>query len=67
MEAKSLSTEAPQCPGCLARDREIAGLRAQLARLSARVEALERGSKRQAAPFSKGEPKPNPKASCNNN
>jgi transposase len=61
MEAKSLSTEAPQCPGCLARDRRIAALEAQVARLLARVDALERGSKRQAAPFSKGEPKPNPK------
>lgn len=52
------------CRGCAERDREIAELRAQVARLEARLvklEALARGAKRQAAPFSKGPPKPNPK------
>lgn len=50
------------------RDVEIAHLKAQLAQqekrlaqLTAQVEELRRGSKRQAAPFSKGPPKENPK------
>ena len=45
------------CPGCVMRDRKIAELEARLAK----VEALVRSGKRQAAPFSKGVPKPNPK------
>lgn len=45
------------CPGCAARDRKIAELEARLAKL----ETLARGGKRQAAPFSKGPPKPDPK------
>ena len=42
------------CPGCASRDRRIADL-------EKRLEALERAGKRQAAPFSKGKLKPNPK------
>ena len=61
MDAAQSSTEAPTCPGCAARDRRIAALEAQVASLTARLEALERTGRRQAAPFSKGEPKPNPK------
>ncbi len=45
------------CPGCSARDRKIAELEARLAKL----EALARAGKRQAAPFSKGPPKADPK------
>src|SRR5260221_7260264 len=47
----------PVCPGCAARDRRIAELEARIARL----EALARAGKRQAAPFSKGPPKADPK------
>jgi transposase len=47
----------PACPGCVARDRKTAELEARLARL----QAIARSGKRQAAPFSKGPPKPQPK------
>lgn len=52
----ALSAESA-CPGCVARDRKIADLEARLAKL----EGLVRGGKRQAAPFSKGPPKADPK------
>jgi len=42
---------------------ENAGLRAENERLRGQVEELRRASKRQAAPFSKGEPKRDPKPS----
>ncbi len=42
---------------------ENAGLRAENERLRGQVEELRRASKRQAAPFSKGEPKPDPRRS----
>jgi transposase len=45
------------CPGCAERDREIADLKTRVARL----EAGARAGKRQAAPFSKGPPKADPK------
>ena len=51
----------PNCPGCTAAARRIAELEARLAALEALVEQLRRGGKRQAAPFSKGTPKPDPK------
>ena len=44
----------PGCPGCDT-------LRAENAELKRRLEALERAGKRQAAPFRKGPPKPDPK------
>lgn len=55
------ASETPSCPGCIQRDREIAGLRGEIATLAGRIEALERSVKRQAAPFSKGPPKAAPK------
>jgi transposase len=68
-------TNPPACPGCADRDRRIAELErrnaelerrnseleARLAALEALVEQLRRGGKRQAAPFSKGPPKAEPK------
>lgn len=58
MEAdKEDNTREPGCPGCAARDRKIAELEARLAKL----ESLARAGKRQAAPFSKGPPKADPK------
>src|ERR1022692_1938793 len=55
------------CPGCIQRDRRIAQLeksnarlQAECVRLRAQLEQAQRVSKRQAAPFSKGEPNPNP-------
>ena len=68
MDAHPSSTEMPACLGCAERDRRIALLDARNAELERRVkhleqmiEKLQRGSKRQAAPFSKGPPKLNPK------
>jgi transposase len=52
---------SPTCPGCAAAAKRIAELEARLAALEALVEQLRRGGKRQAAPFSKGPPKPDPK------
>jgi transposase len=43
------------------KDRRIAQLEARVARLEAQLQEVLRASKRQAAPFSKGEPKANPK------
>lgn len=58
----------PTCPGCAAAAKRIAELErrnaeleARLAALEALVEQLRRGGKRQAAPFSKGPPKADPK------
>src|SRR5229473_7521482 len=66
MEASSndMKSLPPACSGCAARDRQIAELQAHIALLEARLSKLEvaaRASKRQAAPFSKGLPKADPK------
>jgi hypothetical protein len=42
-------------------EEEVARLKAELERLKGRLEEAERAGKRQAAPFSKGPPKANPK------
>jgi transposase len=59
MDAASNDTKSvtPTCEGCAERDRRIADLEARIAKL----ETLARGAKRQAAPFSKGAPKSDPK------
>jgi len=51
----------PNCPGCASAAKRVAELEARLAALEALVEQLRRGGKRQAAPFSKGPPKADPK------
>jgi len=68
MEADRTSMEAPACRGCVQRDRRIAQLENQvaqlqdrIARLEEQIVALSRSAKRQAAPFSKGPPKADPK------
>jgi transposase len=61
MEADQTSTDASACPGCAERDRRIARLEAQVKQLQQHVEALSRSAKRQAAPFSRGLPKVDPK------
>jgi transposase len=73
MEAsrKDMTSEIPACPGCAERDRQLRELISRLVELEsqntalkARLDKLEsasRAAKRQAAPFSKGPPKPNPK------
>lgn len=49
------------CPNCLRLEREVAALRAQVQRLTALLDEQRRAGKRQAAPFAKQPPKPNPK------
>jgi len=53
-----VETTRPTYEGLLA---ENARLRARIEKLEALLEELRRGGKRQAAPFSKGEPKPDPR------
>jgi transposase len=47
--------------GKAAAERQIEGLRQEVARLTAELDAARRSGKRQAAPFSKGPPKPHPR------
>jgi transposase len=61
MDADQTSTDASACPGCAERDRRIARLETQVQQLQQYVEALSRSAKRQAAPFSRGLPKIDPK------
>jgi transposase len=49
------------CPGCQALQRRVAELEAQLERLTRLLEQQQRAGKRQAAPFAKGPPQPEPK------
>lgn len=61
MDATPANTDPAQCPGCARRDRRIADLEARLAALEVRLRELSRAGKRQAAPFSKGPPKADPR------
>jgi transposase len=61
MDANPTSTDVPACPGCAERDRRIARLEVQVQQLQQHLEALSRSAKRQAAPFSRGLPKTNPR------
>jgi transposase len=49
------------CLNCVRLEREVAELRAQVERLTRLLEEQRRAGKRQAAPFAKGPPKPEPK------
>ena len=49
------------CPDCLALQRRVAELERQLAELTRQLDDARRAGKRQAAPFRRGEPKPDPK------
>ena len=49
------------CLNCIRLEREVAQLRAQVEHLSRLLEEQRRAGKRQAAPFAKGPPKPEPK------
>lgn len=53
--------DEPSCLGCRALLRRVAQLEAQVADLTRRLEAALRAGQRQAAPFRKGPPKPDPK------
>lgn len=59
--APANQSPSPSCPGCRKRDREIAGLKDRMNRLERRLEEAQRAGKRQAAPFSKGPAKMEPK------
>lgn len=68
MDADQTSTDVPLCPGCVRARGRIAELERQNAQLEKRIEQLEkrleelsRSGKRQAAPFSRGLPKLDPK------
>src|SRR5580698_9005819 len=61
MDAEQYNTDVLACPGCAERDRRIARLEAQVKQLQHHVEALSRSAKRQAAPFSRGLPRIDPK------
>src|SRR5258708_39044418 len=54
--------EEPTCPGCQALGKRVAELEAQDVELTRRLEGALRAGKRQAAPFRKGPPKPDPKS-----
>jgi transposase len=49
------------CPGCQALQRRVAELEAQVERLTHLLEQQQRAGRRQAAPFAKGPPQPEPK------
>jgi transposase len=49
------------CPGCRDLSKQVAELTAQVAELTRKLEEATRAGKRQAAPFRKGQPKPDPK------
>jgi transposase len=61
MDADQNNTDGAACPGCAAAAKHIAALEARLAELEQKLAAALRGGKRQAAPFSTGLPKPDPK------
>jgi transposase len=61
MDADQTSTDTPACPGCAQRDQRIEQLEKRIEQLEKRLEELSRSAKRQAAPFSRGLPKIDPK------
>jgi transposase len=61
MDADHANTDVPACPGCAQRDQRIARLEAQVKQLQQQIQSLTRAGKRQAAPFSRGLPKVDPK------
>jgi transposase len=55
------SPAAAKCRRCEALERDVQALRQENVQLRASLVEAQRAAKRQAAPFSKGEPNPNPK------
>jgi transposase len=53
--------DEPVCPGCRDALKRIAELEARVGELTRKLEEAARAGKRQAAPFRKGPPKPDPK------
>lgn len=54
--------DEPECPGCRELRQRVAELEALVAELRRQLDEALRAGKRQAAPFRKGPPKPDPKA-----
>lgn len=61
MEADQTSTDVPLCPGCVRAQQRIAQLEKRIQQLEKRLEELSRSGKRQAAPFSRGLPRIDPR------
>jgi transposase len=64
MDAAQTNTDVsahPACPGCVVAAQRIAELEARISLLEQKLEASLRAGKRQAAPFSRGLPKLDPK------
>jgi transposase len=61
MDAEQTNMDVPTCPGCVAAAKRIAELEARITLLEQKLEASLRSGKRQAAPFSRGLPKLDPK------
>jgi transposase len=53
--------DEPECPGCRDHLKRLAELEARVAELTRKLDGATRAAKRQAAPFRKGPPKPDPK------
>jgi transposase len=53
--------DEPECPGCRDHLKRLAELEARVAELTRKLDEAARAGKRQAAPFRKGPPKPDPK------
>src|SRR4051812_48223226 len=53
--------DEPACPGCRDLLHRVAELEARVAELARKLEEAPRAGKRQAAPFRKGPPEPDPK------
>jgi transposase len=61
MQERGLQQPSQPCPNCAQLERRLAEHDAELKKLRALLEESRRGNKRQAAPFSKGPPKTDPK------
>jgi transposase len=61
MDADQTNMDVRTCPGCVAAAKRIAELETRIALLEQKLEASLRAGKRQAAPFSRGLPKLDPK------
>jgi transposase len=53
--------DEPACPGCRELSKQVAELTAQVTELTRKLDEAVRAGKRQAAPFRKGPPQPDPK------
>ena len=61
MDADRTNMDVPSCSGCVERTLRIAQLEGRIEQLEKRLEELNRSRQRQAAPFSRGLPKLDPK------